>query len=176
MILSGNQFPLSWSMVYNIFLMKTVSTALIMIFALAFLSGCGTPEPHHDIMDETLKSAEDIAGELKKQLMDLDAFKDIRSAGLEGAEFVHDAFRRAGKSVPRTTSDLAKQGTKVGRGELRTGDLVFFRTGFFRKHVGIYLGMNRFVHATGDEGIIVSNIKDPYWKKTYWQARRILDF
>jgi len=156
--------------------MKTVLNALVMIFSLALFAGCGTPEPRHDIIDEPLKSAEDIAGELKKQLMDLDAVKGLRKAGLEGAEFVHDAFRRAGKSVPRTTGDLAKQGTKVRRGELRIGDLVFFKTGFFKKHVGIYLGMSRFVHATSDEGIIVSNIKDPYWKKTFWQARRILDF
>jgi lipoprotein Spr len=67
-------------------------------------------------------------------------------------------------------------GTRVKRESTRVGDLVFFKTGFFDRHVGVYIGMNRFVHSTGDEGVIISNFKDPYWKKTYWQTRRILEF
>lgn len=148
----------------------------MIILALTILTGCGASQSRHDVMEGPVKTAEEIASELKEQFMDLDAVKDLRSASLDGAEFVHEIFDKAGKSIPRTTGDLAKYGTRVKRGDTRMGDLVFFKTGFFKKHVGVYIGLNRFVHSTEDEGVLVSNLKDPYWKKKYWQTRRILEF
>lgn len=156
--------------------MKRSLRAFIVFIALSVLISCGTSQPRYDVMEDPLKSAEEIASELKEQFMDLDAVKELRSASLDGAEFVHEIFDKAGKSIPRTTGDLAKHGRRVKRGDTRMGDLVFFKTGFFKKHVGVYIGLNRFVHSTADEGVLVSNIKDPYWKKKYWQTRRILEF
>jgi len=61
----------------------------------------------------------------------------------------------------------------VSRSALRTGDLVFFKTGIFIRHVGVYLERGRFLHASTSHGVMISELGDVYWKSRYWKARRI---
>jgi peptidoglycan DL-endopeptidase CwlO len=56
------------------------------------------------------------------------------------------AFKKAGKSLPRTSRAMSKVGTPVSRGELQPGDLVFFYKPV--SHVGIYIGDGKIVHAS----------------------------
>lgn len=56
------------------------------------------------------------------------------------------AFKKAGKSLPRTSRAQSKVGTPVSRDELQPGDLVFFYKPV--SHVGIYIGDNKIVHAS----------------------------
>ncbi|TWF77535.1 cell wall-associated NlpC family hydrolase [Pseudonocardia hierapolitana] len=56
------------------------------------------------------------------------------------------AFKKAGKSLPRTSRAQSKVGTPVSRGELQPGDLVFFYKPV--SHVGIYIGDGKVVHAS----------------------------
>jgi cell wall-associated NlpC family hydrolase len=70
-------------------------------------------------------------------------------------------------------------GQKISTAELRPGDLVFFNT--LRRtisHVGIYLGNNRFVHASSTRsGVVeVSDLRDSYWAKSFNGARRLNPF
>lgn len=60
------------------------------------------------------------------------------------------AFRQAGITLPRSSSQQARIGRPVGFGELRPGDLVFFYSPV--SHVGIYAGDGKMIHApqTGD--------------------------
>lgn len=70
---------------------------------------------------------------------------------------------------------MAREGSKVKkRSQWEVGDLVFFKIGWKRTHhVGVYLGDNRFLHASTSKGVIVSEI-DEYWSKHLWQVRRVL--
>jgi cell wall-associated NlpC family hydrolase len=56
------------------------------------------------------------------------------------------AFKKAGKSLPRTSRAQSKVGTPVSRSELQPGDLVFFYKPV--SHVGIYIGDGKIVHAS----------------------------
>lgn len=56
-----------------------------------------------------------------------------------------DAWKAAGVSLPRTTFDQVKVGTKVAKSQLRPGDLVFFYDDV--SHVGIYAGDGQMIHA-----------------------------
>ncbi|MGB3209784.1 MAG: NlpC/P60 family protein [Desulforhopalus sp.] len=78
-----------------------------------------------------------------------------------------------GKSLPRTVREQVQKGVPVPRSSLQPGDLVFFRTGVIQKHVGIYLENNRFMHASRSRGVMISRIDDTYWRKRFWQAKRI---
>jgi lipoprotein Spr len=56
------------------------------------------------------------------------------------------------------------------------GDLVFFRTldDTFVSHVGLYLRNNWFVNSSSSKGVSLGNLNDPYWKKHYVAAARII--
>ncbi|VAL63621.1 lipoprotein spr [Enterobacter kobei] len=65
------------------------------------------------------------------------------------------------------------RGVQVAQYRLKAGDLVFFQTGPNRKHVGVYIGDNRFIHASSSQGVTVSTLTDDYWQAHYITARRV---
>jgi len=74
--------------------------------------------------------------------------------------------------LPRTVAEQARKGTRIHKKQLRPGDLIFFKTGRYSRHVGIYLGQNKFIHASRSKGVIQSNLNNAYWRTKYWKAKR----
>lgn len=76
--------------------------------------------------------------------------------GVDCSGLVQQLYRQFGVEVPRQTYDQAKHGRVVSVGEIRPGDLVFYRN---RDHVGIYIGNGKIVHAANTKlGTITSNL------------------
>ncbi|MEJ6982366.1 NlpC/P60 family protein [Pedobacter sp. P351] len=72
------------------------------------------------------------------------------------------------RQLPRTASQMAESIKRKYEDELKEGDLVFFNfNGQKFNHVGIYLQNNRFVHVSTSKGVIVSNLKDPWYYKYF---------
>ena len=97
-------------------------------------------------------------------------------SGFDCSGFTTYVFRQHGKSLPRTSSAQSQHGQSVGRGELKKGDLVFFRTrgGSRVSHVGIYMGGGQFIHASSGSGRVrVNNLSDSYYSKRFAGARRV---
>lgn len=97
-------------------------------------------------------------------------------SGIDCSGFMQVTFRDLfGISLPRTTKEQAKEGERISKRELRTGDLVFFNTGRGPngKHVGVYVKNGQFLHASTKGGVIYSDMDSPYWSKAFWQARRL---
>ena len=89
--------------------------------------------------------------------------------------FTNQVFRANGYRLPRTAAEQSKIGQKVDRGSLSPGDLVFFHTtrGARVGHVGIYVGGNRFIHASsGGHKVMVSSLTG-YYSNRFVGARRI---
>lgn len=61
------------------------------------------------------------------------------------------------------------------RRDLQLGDLVFFAINRKKRisHVGIYLENDRFVHASSSAGVVISDLREPYWVRYYAGAGRI---
>ena len=78
-------------------------------------------------------------------------------------------------NIPRTTKWQVKIGSFVKRNTLKIADLVFFKTGWDTRHVGIYIGDNRFLHASVSKGVMISSLSNVYWNSKYWQSRRVID-
>ena len=98
----------------------------------------------------------------------------ISRNGVDCSGFVYLTFNdRFGIELPRSTSQQAREGTQIMTRDLMPGDLVFFKTGTFTRHVGIYLEKGKFMHASTSEGVTISSMKKSYWKRCFWQARRI---
>lgn len=97
-------------------------------------------------------------------------------AGIDCSAFVQRTFaEKFAIHVPRTTEAQTTIGVKIKKSQLKPGDLVFFKTnwGGTNLHVGIYSGNNQFVHASTSKGVITSSLKNEYWKKHFYQARRL---
>ncbi|MEO7922276.1 MAG: C40 family peptidase [Chitinophagaceae bacterium] len=81
-----------------------------------------------------------------------------------------------GIMLPRVSREQYRISRKVSTTELQEGDLVFFNTnGRGVSHVGVYLGNNKFIHASVSRGVMVSGIFEPYYLKRYIGAGRIDD-
>lgn len=95
--------------------------------------------------------------------------------GIDCSAFVQITFQEHfGVSLPRNTTAQARVGEAVDRASIRTGDLLFFRTGPTRRHVGIYLGKGQFLHASTRVGVTIARLDDAYWQRAYWSARRVM--
>lgn len=99
-------------------------------------------------------------------------------AGSDCSGFVWQVYRRVyGKNLERSSDDQAKKDVhKVGKGGLKPGDLVFFRTSRKSKkidHVGIFLKDGYFVHASTSKGVIVSSLEEDYYKRTWQKGGRV---
>lgn len=81
---------------------------------------------------------------------------------------VMSAFKKAGVTLPRTSSAQSTVGTAVSRDDLRPGDLVFFYSPV--SHVGIYIGDGKMVHAsTTGQPVQISSIGN----REFHNARRV---
>ena len=98
---------------------------------------------------------------------------DSRS-GIDCSAFVRAFMDETfGIRLSRTTATQVREGASVDKRELQPGDLVFFRRRGSR-HVGVFLGQNKFIHASSSRGVTVSSLDKGYYRRHYWTARRIL--
>jgi cell wall-associated NlpC family hydrolase len=98
----------------------------------------------------------------------------LSRSGIDCSGFVHVTYKtQFGIVLPRSTDAQADVGRSIARSELRTGDLVFFKTGITLRHVGMYVDHGKFLHASTRQGVMISDLNDEYWKSAYWMARRL---
>lgn len=104
-------------------------------------------------------------------------FGGTSASGFDCSGFVQHVFAMLGRSIPRTADAQYDAGKKIAGGSrgMVAGDLVFFQTyAAGPSHVGIYLGNDRFVHASSSHGVMVSSLHDHYWSARYLGAKRLI--
>jgi len=75
----------------------------------------------------------------------------------------------------RSSSDQLKNVKEIPRNELKAGDLVFFKIYNDKvSHVGIYLGENKFIHASTKRGVVINSLDEEYYKKYFCTAGRVI--
>ncbi|RSK27310.1 cell wall lytic activity [Bacillus sp. HMF5848] len=91
--------------------------------------------------------------------------------GFDCSGFLQYVFAAKNIKIPRTVSDIWNFGSDIGKASI--GDIVFFET--YKpgpSHAGIYIGNNKFIHASSD-GVMISNMHNSYWKKRFLGVKRI---
>lgn len=79
-----------------------------------------------------------------------------------------------GLSLPRLAKDQGNTGMPV-RDCLRFGDVILFKRVGRGWHTGMFLARSFFVHAAGREkGVIISSLRESYFRKQFRGARRYL--
>lgn len=95
-------------------------------------------------------------------------------ASFDCSGLVLAAYKRAGISLPHSSRTQFRVTKRISRSDLRAGDLVFF----FRRgaaHVGIYIGNNKFVHASNPrEDVRITSLSDPWYSARYSGAGRVI--
>ncbi|GAB4239251.1 MAG: hypothetical protein OHK0028_17010 [Deltaproteobacteria bacterium] len=127
------------------------------------------PGPEESIKDRLLRVAQ-------RMLSVPYRFGGTTLWGLDCSGFVQKAFSFLSRDLPRSAREQFREGVAVEKSDLSPGDLVFFRTyAKYPSHVGIYLGDNRFVHASSrDRKVTVDSLDAPYYVKRYIGAKRLL--
>ncbi|CAI0809508.1 MAG: NlpC/P60 family protein [Serratia proteamaculans] len=147
------------------------------LLASLILAGCSShaPPPSGRLSDSIV-----VVAQLNEQLRQWYGapyrYGGLDRGGVDCSGFVYRTFSdRFDMQLPRSTEAQTSLGTKVSRDELMPGDLVFFKTGGGENglHVGIYDTNDQFIHASTSRGVMRSSLNNVYWKKVYWQARRI---
>lgn len=93
------------------------------------------------------------------------------------SSFTKYVYKNIGITIPRTSIRQSKFGKYVKRSELQEGDLIFFDTSKKRKgyvnHVGIYLGDNKFIHASSaKKKVVITSLHKNFYSNRYKGARR----
>lgn len=82
--------------------------------------------------------------------------------------YVYDHF---GINLERVAANQAGQGKKVSKDSLKAGDLVFFDTDGGKNyicHVGIYIGDDKFIHASSGRSshrVVISDLSEGFYDK-----------
>ncbi|MTH46895.1 NlpC/P60 family protein [Intestinirhabdus alba] len=149
-----------------------------LLFIALLLAGCShhrAPPPNPRLAD----SVAVIAG-LNDQLHAWRGtpyrYGGLSRSGVDCSGFVLITMRdRFALQLPRETRQQAKIGTQIDKDQLLPGDLVFFKTGSGQNglHVGIYDTHSQFIHASTSRGVMRSSLNNVYWRKNFWQARRL---
>lgn len=90
--------------------------------------------------------------------------------GIDCSGFVQVVFSINGISLPRDASQQIERGVQVSLEDAVSGDLLFFEKGRKITHVGIYLGDNRIIHASGKvkiEEVDHQGIKNSFGEYTH---------
>lgn len=95
--------------------------------------------------------------------------------GTDCSGFVTRVFREVyGVTLRRSSRSMFAATKRVAKGQMQTGDLVFFRRGRGPiYHVGIYLKNGKFAHSATHGGVMVSSLHESYYRRHFYAAGRV---
>lgn len=96
--------------------------------------------------------------------------------GTDCSGFTQEIYRTVYKTaLARSAEAQAAETQEIKKEELQSGDLVFFRIQGSRiSHVGLYLGNQKFVHATVGAGVMVNDLNEKYYAERYARGGRVI--
>jgi lipoprotein Spr len=94
--------------------------------------------------------------------------------GIDCSAFTQAMYQSVyGVTLPRVSKEQHRVMERISLTDLREGDLVFFNTrGRGVSHVGMFLGNNKFAHASTERGVIITDLYEPYYIKRFLGAGR----
>lgn len=96
--------------------------------------------------------------------------------GIDCSKFAAQLYEQVfNTSIGYNSRNIYSNVNKVSKGNLQPGDFVFFKIRSKNiSHVGVYIGDNKFAHASTSRGVMVSDLNDAYWKRYYYNGGRAL--
>lgn len=97
--------------------------------------------------------------------------------GVDCSGFAYQLYDKVFNTVIGSNSrNIFSMVNPVDKEELQEGDLVFFKIKSRSiSHVGVYIGDNKFAHASSSRGVMISNLEEPYWRRYYYKGGRLIE-
>ncbi|MGE6630283.1 C40 family peptidase [Bacillus sp. NPDC077027] len=96
--------------------------------------------------------------------------------GFDCSGFLQYVFGQSlGIYLPRSAQQQWMVGEKVNMKNIRPGDFIFFSNTYKQgiSHVGMYVGDNRFIHASRSESVTISYLSESYWREKFTGVKRL---
>ena len=94
--------------------------------------------------------------------------------GIDCSSFVQKVYRNFNVNLPRVARDQSEVGVEVDIDKMVKGDLIFFDTNRSFGHVGIYIGNNKFIHASSrSRRVRIDSLDHPFYQERFQRAVRI---
>ncbi|HXC04818.1 MAG TPA: C40 family peptidase, partial [Bacteroidia bacterium] len=92
--------------------------------------------------------------------------------GIDCSGFTEILYSRVyNQELKGSSRDLFTVCEAIEEKDLKEGDLVFFRIESDHvSHVGVYLLNGKFAHATTKKGVIISDLKEPYYTRYFYKG------
>jgi lipoprotein Spr len=171
-------------------------TILLSVLCLLLFTSCGVfrkapatrPDSNTKRDEELIKKYEELIGQKIDARESLPLYQALDGwmgvpykygsntrKGTDCSGFTGCIYREVYKiEIPRSSEDQFKKAKPIKKKQLREGDLVFFRIEEKKKasHVGIYLGNNKFAHASTSKGVRIDDLESEYYRKYFIGAGR----
>jgi cell wall-associated NlpC family hydrolase len=151
--------------------------ACFTIIGALFLAACSGPIQRSDAYPRPLpkKSAIVLVREASKHIGEPYHYGGMSTKGWDCSGFVWTMFQKSlNIRLARTSDDMLQSSIAMPSSNARPGDLVFFNFGRKKvSHVGIYIGNDRFIHVSKSDGVVVSSLNDPYYRRYFLGLRRL---
>ena len=97
--------------------------------------------------------------------------------GVDCSGFAKQLYEKTFNTIIGSNSrNIYSMVNPINKVELKEGDLVFFKIHSKSiSHVGVYIGDNKFAHASSSRGVMISNLDEPYWQRYFYKGGRLLE-
>lgn len=168
-----------------------LKTLILIIFCafgiITFLSSCSSSksvkrDDGYKIskIESTAKTSDEkeLIKEAKKWLGTKYKYGGHSKSGTDCSGFVMEVYKSVYDfKLPRSSREQQEFCKKIKKSQLKIGDLVFFTTGKSKNrvsHVGIFIGNGQFIHASSSKGVVISDLDQNYYIRTYHSSGRVL--
>lgn len=134
--------------------------------------------------EKSVERPETVVTSLAQQIVDYSktlqgvkyVYGGYSTKGFDCSGFTRYVYAHFGINIPRSSSEYVNFGKKVSKENLRPSDILLFDTDNNGTcgHVGIYIGNDKFIHASTSKGKVIIMTLSEYRGK-YIGARRVID-
>jgi cell wall-associated NlpC family hydrolase len=128
------------------------------VMAVLVIAGCATRAPAPSPYGER-------AAAVAQQMVGVQyRYGGASPNGFDCSGLAYYAYQRVGLAIPRESSAQLRGARSIDLKQAAAGDLLFFKTEWNRRHVAVYLGDRRFVHAPKrGKPVSIGSLDDGYF-------------